>query len=51
MSVNISLSNTKQVNCNHIIKKMLYCGFNSRIIDTISIVDSNIERGLFNNSR
>lgn len=45
MSVNISVSNTKQVNCNNIIEKMLSCGFNSRIIDTISIVDSNIERG------
>jgi len=45
MSVNISVSNTKQVNCNNIIEKMLSCGFNSRIIDTISIVDSNIEKG------
>ena len=45
MSVNISLSNSKQTNCNNKKKKMLYCGFNSRIIDTISIVDNNIEKG------
>lgn len=45
MSVNISVSNSKQTNCNNIIEKMLSSGFNSRIIDTISIVDNTIERG------
>ena len=45
MSVNISVSNSKQTNCNNIIEKMLSSGFNSRIIDTISIVDNTIPVG------
>tara|TARA_B100001093_G_C26593154_1_gene912473 strand:+ start:268 stop:579 length:312 start_codon:yes stop_codon:yes gene_type:complete len=45
MSVNISISNDKQKNCNSIIKKLLDSGINCRIIDTISVVDNNIEHG------
>lgn len=45
MSVNISVSNTKQTTCNNIMQKLLLSGYNSRIIDTISTVDNNIEKG------
>ena len=45
MSVNISVSNTKQNTCNNIMQKLLLSGYNSRIIDTISTVDNIIEKG------
>jgi hypothetical protein len=45
MSVNISVSNTKQTDCSEIIQKLLISGINARVIETRSIVDSNIENG------
>lgn len=45
MSVNISLSNSKQHSCNNILDKLLQSGINCRIIETRSVVDDNIERG------
>ncbi len=45
MSVNISISNTKLKNCDSIITKLLKSGINCRVIDTISVVDNNIENG------
>ncbi len=45
MSVNISVSNTKQYDCNDVIHKLLISGINARVIETRSIVDRNIENG------
>ena len=45
MSVNISVSNTKQSDCSEIIQKLLLSNINARVIETRSIVDRNIENG------
>jgi hypothetical protein len=45
MSVNISVSNTKQYDCSEIIQKLLLSNINARVIETRSIVDRNIENG------
>lgn len=45
MSVNISVSNNKQQNCNDIVQKFLLAGINSRIIETVSTIDNTIEKG------
>ena len=45
MSVNISVSNSKQHGCNNIIYKLFKSGINCRTINTTSIVDDNIENG------
>ena len=47
MSVNISVSNLKDNNCNNILNKLFQSGINCRIIETKSIVDNNIENGCF----
>lgn len=44
MSVNISVS-SKTSNCHDILEKLLKYKINCRAINTISIVDSNIEQG------
>lgn len=43
MSVNISVSNKTQQNCEHIIKTMRELKINCRVIETRSIVDVNRE--------
>ena len=43
MSVNISVSNKTQQNCDHIIKTMRELKINCRVIETQSIVDVNKE--------
>ena len=45
MSVNLSVSNTKQTNCSEIIQKLLKSNINARVIESKSIVDKNIETG------
>ena len=45
MSVNISISNSKLKNCNNVINNLLKSGINCRVIETISVVDDNIENG------
>jgi hypothetical protein len=45
MSVNISISNTKKKNCNDVINKLLKSRIDCRVIETISVVDDNIENG------
>lgn len=45
MSTHISVSNLKYTNCNHILNKMKHHGINCRVIDTSSIVGTNIEKG------
>jgi hypothetical protein len=45
MSVNISVSSTKQTSCEEIIKKLFNSRINSRMIKTTSVVDDNIEIG------
>lgn len=45
MSVSLSLSNKKHTNCDHIIQKMLKLGINCRVIETVSVVENNIENG------
>ena len=45
MSVSLSVSNNKHNNCHHIIKKMLNLKINCRVIDTVSVVNNNIENG------
>lgn len=45
MSVEISVSSNKQKNCNDILEKLLKSGIDCRIIETVSIVDNNIENG------
>ena len=45
MSVNLSVSNDKHSNCNHIIKKMLKLGINCRVMESVSVVENNIEKG------
>jgi len=44
MSVNISVSN-KNNTCDDILQKLIKYNINCRFIDTISIVDSKIEKG------
>ena len=44
MSVNISVSN-KNKTCNDILQKLIKHNINCRSIDTVSIVDSSIEKG------
>ena len=45
MSVSLSVSNDKHNNCNYIIKKMLKLGINCRVIESVSVVEDNIEKG------
>ena len=45
MSVNISVSNKTQKNCDHILEKLIRTDINCRIIETKSIVDKDIENG------
>jgi len=45
MSVNISISNSKQNGCNDILNKLFKSGINCRMIETTSVVDDNIEKG------
>ena len=45
MSVNISVSDDKNTNCYHIIRKFFECKINSRIIDTTSVVNNKVENG------
>ena len=45
MSTNISVSNIKQNNCDHIIKMMKIYGQDCRVIETTSLVNNNIEKG------
>ena len=45
MSVNISVSNKLNSVCDDIIKIMKSLDINCRMIETISVIDNNIERG------
>ena len=45
MTINISVSNTTQNNCDHIIQKLNQSGIEARIIETTSIFNSQIEKG------
>ena len=45
MSVNISVSNSKQNVCDNIMDKLFKSRINCRMIKTISVVDNNIENG------
>ena len=45
MTVNISVSNSKQNGCNNIINKLFKSEINCRTINTLSIVDDNIDSG------
>lgn len=45
MSVNISVSSSKQNGCNNIVNKLFIAGINCRMIETTSVVDNNIEKG------
>ena len=45
MSVNISISNTKQSDCQHILEKFIKHGIDSRIIETKSTIKGKVENG------
>jgi len=45
MSVDISISNSTQKNCNHIIENLLKAGIEARVIDTKSIFENKAENG------
>ena len=45
MTSHISISNTKQLNCDLILKKLLDSKINCRIIEAKSVVDNYIENG------
>tara|TARA_Y100000389_G_scaffold203825_1_gene253641 strand:- start:204 stop:515 length:312 start_codon:yes stop_codon:yes gene_type:complete len=45
MSINISISNSQQSNCNDVIDKLLKSNINARVIETKSTVDGIIENG------
>ena len=45
MTINISISNSTQKNCNHIIEKLNQSGIEARIIETTSVFNSQIEKG------
>ena len=45
MSVNISISNTKQSDCQHILDKFIKHGIDSRIIETKSTINGKVEKG------
>ena len=45
MTINISISNNTQNNCNHIIDKLNKSGIEARIIETTSTFNSKIEKG------
>jgi hypothetical protein len=45
MSVDISVSNNKNTGCKDIIEKLRLADINARTIETLSIVDGDIERG------
>ena len=45
MSIDISVSNNKQTNCDSIINKLLKAGIEARVIETTSIFENNIEKG------
>jgi len=45
MSVEISVSNKTQTNCNEIINKLLKAGIEARVIETTSIFNNEIEKG------
>tara|TARA_A100001011_G_scaffold400201_1_gene513151 strand:- start:1284 stop:1604 length:321 start_codon:yes stop_codon:yes gene_type:complete len=45
MSIDISVCNDKQTNCDNIINKLLKAGIEARVIETTSIFENNIEKG------
>ena len=45
MSVSISVSNLRQTNCNHILKQMMDCNIDCRVIETTSVVENKLEQG------
>ena len=45
MSTNISVSNSEQQNCEHILKSLHILGEDCRVIETISLVGNKIEKG------
>jgi hypothetical protein len=45
MSIDISVSNSGQNNCNNIINILKFSGIDCRIIETTSIINNNIEKG------
>jgi hypothetical protein len=45
MSVDISISNSRQQNCNQIIEKLLKAGIDARVIETTNIINNNIQKG------
>ena len=45
MSVDISVSNNKNSGCKEIISCLLKANINARTIETISVIDGNVEKG------
>jgi len=45
MSVDISVSSNKNVGCREIIDKLRKSNINARAIETISVIDGEVERG------
>lgn len=45
MSIEISISNKTQINCDNIIDKLLKAGIEARVIETTSIFKNTIEKG------
>lgn len=45
MTIDISVSNKTQSNCNDIINKLLKAGIEARVIETVSVFENNIEKG------
>lgn len=45
MSVNISVSDNKNIGCDNIINIMHKCGIDGRIINTNNLVDNKFEKG------
>ena len=45
MTVEISISNSKQKNCNDIVDKLLKAGIEARVIETKSIFENTLENG------
>ena len=45
MSTEISVSNSTQSNCNHLLQIMKKYGQDCRIIETVSVVENKIENG------
>lgn len=45
MSVDISVSSKNSSGCREILKKLQECNINARTIDTVSVIDGEIETG------